>query len=243
MIAPGRIVGRVAELWRYPVQSMRGERLDSVELTAAGVLGDRVWGIVDPALGQVVSSAQGKRKWRSLVAFGARTLEDGGLEIALPDGGGVLRGDAPDLDARLSAALGQPTHLAHKSRQGLAPPYGHEPIHLLTTATLKELTRLGPQARFMSERFRPNLVLDLGAAIGFVEQGWIGRQLAIGEAVLTLSEDCKRCVMTTLAQGDLPQDPLVLAIVNEHNRAHAGVYARVTRPGRLRRGDLGRLLD
>ncbi len=112
-------------------------------------------------------------------------------------------------------------------------------VHLLTTATLDNLQRLYPQGRFEVRRFRPNIVLETaGGEKGFVENGWIGQTLAIGDAVrLSITGACPRCVMTTLAQGDLPKDPGILRTAAQHNRATVGVYASVLRGGTVRRGD------
>ena len=72
----------------------------------------------------------------------------------------------------------------------------------------------------------------------FVENGWIDRTLAIGDEVrLSITGGCPRCVMTTLAQGDLPKDPGILRTAAQHNHVHIGVYAAVSRGGRIRRGD------
>jgi uncharacterized protein len=72
----------------------------------------------------------------------------------------------------------------------------------------------------------------------FVENAWIGRTLAIGDAVLlSITGPCPRCVMTTLAQGNLPRDTGVLRTAAQHNRANVGVYASVLRGGKVHRGD------
>src|SRR6266849_220782 len=55
------------------------------------------------------------------------------------------------------------------------------PLHLVTTATLAHLHGLYPQGRFDARRFRPNLVIEVPAGNGFVENNWIGRTLAIGD--------------------------------------------------------------
>ena len=72
-------------------------------------------------------------------------------------------------------------------------------VHLLTTATLTRLNELYPQGRFEVPRFRPNILVEMPAKEqGFVEQGWIGQTLAIGDEVrLKISGPCGRCVMTT----------------------------------------------
>ncbi|HEY6378330.1 MAG TPA: MOSC N-terminal beta barrel domain-containing protein [Candidatus Dormibacteraeota bacterium] len=114
------------------------------------------------------------------------------------------------------------------------------PLHLLTTATLDRLRELYPQGRFEARRFRPNVVaLPLENAPGFVEGEWIDRTVAIGEEVrLRITGPCPRCVMTTLAQGDLPKDPGILRAAAQHNHANIGVYASVVAGGTIRRGDV-----
>lgn len=72
---------------------------------------------------------------------------------------------------------------------------------------------------------------------GFVENSWIDRVLVIGEVRLRVFRPCPRCVMTTLPQGDLPQDHQVLRTVVESNQGNAGVRANVLQPGFVRRGD------
>jgi uncharacterized protein YcbX len=80
-----------------------------------------------------------------------------------------------------------------------------------------------------------------------VENDWISRQLAIGDAVrLSVALPDPRCVMTTLAQEELPKDSEVLRTLTRYNRVKvagagrfpcAGVYAVVVAPGTLRTGD------
>ena len=67
---------------------------------------------------------------------------------------------------------------------------------------------------------------------------WVGHTLAIGDEVqLRITGPCDRCVMTTLAQGDLPKDPGILRTAAQHNHVRVGVYAAVVRGGTIRRGD------
>jgi uncharacterized protein YcbX len=116
-------------------------------------------------------------------------------------------------------------------------------VHLLTTATVDRLRELYPEGRFEVRRFRPNIVVEAAdGAKDFVENAWIGRTLAIGDAVrLSVSGPCPRCVMTTLPQGDLPKDPGILRAAARHNQANVGLYAAVLRGGEVRRGDSIRL--
>jgi len=116
-------------------------------------------------------------------------------------------------------------------------------VHLLTTATLDRLHQLYPQGRFEIPRFRPNIVVaPASGEQDFVENAWIGHTLAIGDAVrLSITGPCGRCVMTTLAQGDLPSDPGILRTAAQHNKVGVGIYATVERGGSIRRGDAVRV--
>ena len=123
-------------------------------------------------------------------------------------------------------------------------------IHLLTTNTLDRLRELAPEGRFEVRRFRPNIVVEIPRVRGLVENDWARRVVAIGEVRLKVIIPTPRCVMTTLAQGDLPRDPSILRATADHNRIRAGglgelpcagVYAAVLTPGTIRRGDPVRL--
>jgi uncharacterized protein YcbX len=112
-------------------------------------------------------------------------------------------------------------------------------VHVLTTATLDRLRALYPQGRFEVRRFRPNVVIETAnGGTAFVENAWIGRTLAIGDAVrLSITGPCPRCVTTTPAQGDLPRDARILRTAAQHNQANVGIYASVLQGGKVRRGD------
>ena len=125
-------------------------------------------------------------------------------------------------------------------------------------ATLDRLSQLYPQGRFDERRFRPNVVVSLSdGEPGFVENGWVGKELSIGDSVrLAVTDPCPRCVMSTLAQEDLAADPGILRTAARHNSlvggeargpegvyaAAVGVYARVLSGGTVRRGDPIRLV-
>jgi uncharacterized protein YcbX len=240
------IVGRVAELWRYPVQSMQGEALREATIWANGMPGDRAWGVLNPAEGKLAAAAKGKKPWRDLIRWQARFLREPAksqpnapVEIRLP-AGETIGSDAPDRDARIAAALGAPTQLVarHIGNQ----TYGYASLHLLTTASLAALSRHYPAGRFEPARFRPNIVIDSGDLAGFIEQDWIGARLSLGEAELEVADHCLRCVLTTLPQGELPLDPGILKASTEANERRAGIYAAVIKTGRIRVGDPVRLL-
>jgi uncharacterized protein YcbX len=119
-------------------------------------------------------------------------------------------------------------------------------MSVLTTSTLARLNELQPQSRFDERRFRMNVIVDTERS-GFIENDWVGRQLALGDAArLNVAMPDARCVMTTLAQGDLPKDTDVLRALVRHNKLQvgdlgqfpcAGVYAVVAVRGTVRTGD------
>jgi uncharacterized protein len=135
-------------------------------------------------------------------------------------------------------------------RLGMAAPPGTffdlAPLGILTTATLRRLGELYPQGRFDVRRFRMNLIVEVDAD-GFVENDWVGHSLGVGDGVsLPVTVADPRCVMTTLAQGDLPKDPGILRTAAQHNRLEipgagrypcVGVYATVAAGGQVHRGD------
>ena len=134
--------------------------------------------------------------------------------------------------------------LAHRETvtEEAMPPDGFfdgEVVHLLTTATLDQLHSIYPEGRFDPLRFRPNLVVaPAPTESGFVENTWIGRTISIGEQVrLHILRPTGRCVMTTLAQGDLPKDLGILRTAVQANQAQVGVYATVRHGGVIRRDD------
>jgi len=189
------------------------------------------------------------------------------VRFTLPDGVEV-DSDAPDINQILSRTVGRPATL--ESRPPPAPAleeywpdldglphrdavtdekmpggafFDLAAVHVLTTATLERLRELEPAARFEVRRFRPNIVIaPATGGCDFLENAWLGRTIGLGKAArLEITGACPRCVMTTLAQYDLPRDPAVLRSAVQHNQGNVGIYARVTASGIIRRGDPVRL--
>jgi hypothetical protein len=96
----------VTELWRYPVKSMIGERVDAVELDGLGIVGDRTWAARDLERGGI----RGAKKIAGLMRLAARDAGDGQVSITMPDGTEVRTG-TDDVDAAVSAAVGHPVRL------------------------------------------------------------------------------------------------------------------------------------
>lgn len=105
-------VGTVAEVWRYPVKSMAGERLPHATIGSLGLPGDRGWALRD----ETAQEIRGAKKIAALLHCEARYRDEPDdrtiphVEISLPDGR-TLTSDAPDAAAMLSEALGRPVTL------------------------------------------------------------------------------------------------------------------------------------
>lgn len=120
------------------------------------------------------------------------------------------------------------------------------PVSVLTTSTLDQLSKHQPDSNFDERRFRMNVIVDTDE-VGFVENDWIDRGIALGDTMqIHVTMPDPRCVMTTLAQDELPRDNEVMRAMVLHNRLQiadagrfpcAGVYAVVQSPGTLRTGD------
>lgn len=123
-------------------------------------------------------------------------------------------------------------------------------VHIVTTGTSRRLAELSPSSRFDPHRFRPNIVIETDDD-GFVETAWPGCTLEIRDVRLAVWFNVPRCVMTTLAQGDLPADSDVLRTITRHNSLDAlgtgtrypcvGVYANVDTGGAIQVDDAVRL--
>ena len=101
-------VGAVAQLWRYPVKSMVGERTAHAELDDRGVVGDRGWAVRDEERGGI----RGAKKIGALMRLQARYLDEPTVtkraprvEITLPDRAGTITTEDPSVDDIVSKAL------------------------------------------------------------------------------------------------------------------------------------------
>ena len=244
---------RVTELWRHPVKSLQGEQLADARLDPDGVDGDRLWGVRDTATGRVLTA---RREPRLLYAS-ARVVDDQ-PELSLPTGD-VLRGTGQAADDALSAWLAKPVTLTHAVTQ---PPAQAEyfadatddasaPIEwtmppgrfvdaaallLLTTASLRTGLSLHPEGDWDVRRFRPNVLIDTDEE-GWVEDGWCGRTVRIGEVEVVPQQPCVRCTMVTRPQPGLERDVDTFRTVARHHAGHLGVWSAVRSPGTIRVGD------
>jgi len=239
---PGEI-GRVAGLWRYPASSLAGEALDRIAFGSDGAEGDRLFGLVDAATGEI-ARPDAARKWHGVPRIETR-LKAGRLEVRVP-GGDWLAAPGGDADRAASDFLGFEAAIRpFEAGTSLpAPRYKKAALHLLTTASLAELKALHPAGDPDPRRFRPNILVDMPPVTGhFPETEWLGRKLAIGDVELTVTDPCRRCGFTIIAQQGFDNDPDILRTLVRNNAHNLGVYCEVTRPGEVRSGATARFVD
>ncbi|WP_280462713.1 MOSC domain-containing protein [Nocardia carnea] len=262
---------QVTTLRRYPVKSMLGEDVPELVVDERGALGDRALAVIDTATGRVATAKQ-PRLWRQLLQCSA-TGAPGRVRITLPDGRttGIDSGDA----ARwLSELLDREVHLADRRLDGAemeradpeevlaqgvdaasnyvtGPVAGatpgtsfvdYAPLHVITTATLDRLD-------IEAVRYRPNLIVTTPPEFPpFGENGWVGKELSIGEVRLSAITATPRCAVPTLEHGDLPRSPEAVRRPMAENRVDvaipgrgalpcAGVYLTALQGGTISTGD------
>lgn len=231
---------RVKALWRYPVKSLRGERLDEAIVTADGIDGDRRYAVVDLDTGHGLTG----RRVPGLLFASASLTTDGGVSIILPDG------TVADGDEMLSDWLGRRVALrraeenvggryedvidfereqtsAWKTFDGAPGPFHDSPrarVSLVSTGTI---------GAWDPRRFRANILLD-----GNGEDALVGTSIALGDALLHIAGHIQRCVMVTRPQpGGIDRDLDVLRRIAREREARLAVGALVSRPGTVRVGD------
>ncbi len=203
----------VEQLWRYPVKTLAGERLESAELTADGIPGDRIVHVRGPE-----GVRTSRRQHRLLGLHGSLDPADRPLVDGHP-------WDSPEALALVRAAAGDDAELA--AFDGLA----RFDILPLLVATDGAVTEFGRDVR----RLRPNIVI--GGVEGLAEREWERAELHIGDAVIWLDSLRARCPMTTVDPDTLERDPEVLKDIGRRFRGRIALNAVVIRPGIVRVGD------
>lgn len=206
--------------------------------------------VSDSALPAVIATIDGREHWASdRSALAAACVQALGVEVDLVAAGGPAAIETywPEVaDVALSdVSIEFPLPLAEAGSFA-----DLEPLHILTTGSLAHLGELAASSQIAPARFRPSLIVDTGTAKGFVENDWVERKARLGDAELEFGGVSPRCIMTTRPQLGLPRDIDVLRTIARENRlefmgmqmACLGVYAKVTRPGRVAVGDRLELL-
>ena len=221
------MVGTINEIWRYPVKSMAGERLDSVSLAETGLDGDRRWALVDGTANRAGKLFTGTED-KQLMTYRARMKGDG-VEVVARDG------DARSLDAalvsRISIDRGRPLSL----RDQAGANFDDSPVLIVNLSTVAAFS-LEAGTAVDHRRFRANLYIE-----GFEpdeEVRWIGRSLRVGAAQLQVVKRCERCVVITHDPDTTVTSPALLRVLTQTGQTCMGVYCRVLRPGVVSVGDL-----
>ncbi|AMC33427.1 MOSC domain-containing protein [Janthinobacterium sp. B9-8] len=234
---------RLTGLYRYPIKSSQGQRLQQSEVLSSGLPFDRTWMIAQPN-GKLVTG----REFPKLVLLSAEPSDDG-LTLNAPgmpslfvatslfsqlhpasvwESEFTARHGASNADAWLSAYLGEQVVLLwagfelnrHSSTDvPIAFVDGH-PLLLIGEASLGDLSERVGRSLSM-QRFRPNLIVRGGAA--FAEDGW--KKIRIGEVIFNFIKPCERCVFTTIdpETGEKSSDQEPLRTLVKYRRTAAGV--------------------
>ena len=230
----------IVELWRYPVKSLQGERLDAAQVTANGLQGDRSYGIVDVDTGYVLT---GRREPRLL--FASAAWRDGEVVITGPDG--EVLGD----DAALSAWLDRTVELRAAGAAGIYETQldfeqedtaewfqwsGPEGTFHDSTRTQVSIVATGTIGEWDRRRFRINVIFDEARD---AERVLLGSTVRAGAAELDVVKEIDRCVMVTRSQPNgIERDLDVLRTIVKQRAGNLGVGALVTRSGAVAVGDV-----
>jgi len=228
-------IGHVEAIFRYPVKSMGGEPLEAAKLGWHGLEGDRrlAFRRTDDRSGFPWLTAG---KLPDLVLFSPQLREDGvegdlPTHIRTPDGR-ELPVFGEDLAAEIGRRYGAPVQMMQLNH-GI---FDEASLSVIASDTVREIGRLAGRSLDV-RRFRPNVVVQLQRSAPFQEDEWLGGVLSLGEAddapaIIVTMRDV-RCSMVNLDPDSASPTPEVLKAVVRTNQNNAGVYAAVTRTGRL----------
>jgi MOSC domain-containing protein len=210
----------IKELWRYPVKSMAGERVENAEVTEAGIAGDRTVLVAGPG-GRIITSRTHPRLL--------------GLHGSLAPDGAVLVDhkpwDDPEIAEAVRAAAGPQARLVRYDG-----PERFDVLPLLI-GTDGAFEQLGVDHR----RLRPNIVI--GGVDGLAERGWPGRRLRLGAVIASVAKLRARCVMTTYDPDTQVQDLSVLRRIASEFGGQMALDCAVVSGGRIAVGDPVELLE
>ena len=233
-------VGHVEAIFRYPVKSMGGERLQAAELGWHGIDGDRrlAFRRIDDRSGFPWLTAS---KLPELILFAPLRPKDN-LQSELPTHIHTPeRKEFAVLSDELAADVARRHGSFVQMMQISNGIFDDACISVIASDTIEEISRLAsvrPDAR----RFRPNVVLRLRHSVPFQEDDWLGGVLTFGAGddapAITIARRDLRCSMVNLDPDTASPAPEVLKAVVRANQNYAGVYGEVTRIGSLQVGQI-----
>jgi len=228
-------IGRVEAIFRYPVKSMGGERLEAATLGWHGLDGDRrlAFRRMDDRSGFPWLSAS---KLPDLLLFAPYRREDGAqgdlpTHVRTPDGLEMpIFGE--DLAAEVGRRYGAPVQMM-QLKHGI---FDEATLSVIASDTVHEIGRLAGQSLDV-RRFRPNVVIRMLRAVPFQEDDWVGGVLSFGEGdaspAITVTVRDERCSMVNLDPDSASPAPEVQKAIVRANQNTAGIYGTVSRIGRL----------
>lgn len=244
----------VARIGFTPLKGGRHVEHPSVDLGAAGPVGDRVLCLVDPARDRVLRTVQNPALVRAVATVAGDRLEvalDGSVVAGVP----VPTGDVRKVDywgrlaavelldgpwvGPLSRLVGYDVALARVVDAGDVV-YGGA-VSLVTTGSLHALSaRVGQPVE--GARFRPTFVVETATERAGCETSWVGREVEVGSAVLRVRGVVPRCAVVDLDPVSGARNVSVLRALAGYGRGQGdepvfGVDADVVRPGRVLASD------
>jgi uncharacterized protein YcbX len=228
-------LGQIEAIYRYPVKSMGGERLDAATLGWHGLEGDRRFALrrMDLHSDYPWLSAS---KLPDLLRYSPHRREDGaagGLttHVRTPDGETL-----PILGEELAAEIGRKNGAPVQMMQMKHGVFDEASLSVIAIATVDEIARLAAQSPDL-RRFRPNVLVRSLRAAPFEEDEWVGGELAFGEgddapAIAVTMRDVRCSMLNYDPDSALSAPEMLKSVVREHDNT-AGVYGTVTRVGRV----------
>ena len=228
-------IGHLEAIFRYPVKSMAGERLEVATLGWHGLEGDRrlAFRRIDDRSGMPWLTAS---KFPELVLFSPQRREDAvngdlATHVRTPDGEEMpVFGE--NLAKEVGRRYGSPVQMM-QLRHGI---FDEASISVIASDTVREIGRLAGRSLDV-RRFRPNVVVRLLRSVPFQEDEWLGGVLSFGEGdeapAITVTMRDVRCSMVNLDPDSASPAPEVLKTVVRANHNNAGIYGVVTRIGQL----------
>jgi uncharacterized protein YcbX len=228
-------IGCVEAIYRYPVKSMGGERLEAANLGWHGLEGDRrlAFGRMEDRSGFPWLTAG---KLPDLLLFSPQRHEGGAqgdlpTHIRTPEGE-ELAVFGQELAAEVGRRYGAPVQMM-QLKHGM---FDEASISVIASDTIAEIARLSGR-RLDMRRFRPNVVIRALRPVAFQEDEWVGGVLSFGEGdeapAVTVTLRDERCSMVNLDPDSAVPAPEVMKAIVRANQNYAGVYGAVTRIGRL----------
>ncbi len=223
-------IGSVTHIARYPVKSMRGEALESVDIDFVGLPFDRAFAFVQDGVHSAFPWFTG-RDCPEMLKCQPILGEGSWPEVAVITPEGEFPLTSPELTAKLHQWSGKRASLRTDYRGCQDVAY----ISIISTATIRALTEAAGVADD-HRRFRMNFVVDIGDT-PFAENAWAGKAVTIGGATIAVHQPDRRCNMITLHPETGEATPAVLTKAEELNRRCAGMYCSVLVEGRVKVGD------